>query len=230
MGRNDWPGQIEGPGHGDPRWRRRLFLACLLSLVCHALAATSLGYFYTGTLPVTASGVVPKLSIMLVDKADRPPKIEQAADERIEILASASSSSAGERSVPNHESRSNDTVRRVENEQTVAAETEQSSPYYYPPEWLTQRPVPLSSITPRYPEGIEGIAGRVRLLLLIDESGVVNNFHVLQSEPPGLFEEESIIAFTQAKYGAGRLGTLSVKSQFIVDIEFSADAEPAFEN
>jgi TonB family protein len=152
-----------------------------------------------------------------------PPRAEP------DTFARATSAASEEKSEPIRiQHKTSETLSANESVHNQAA-SRVSSPYYYPAEWLDRRPVPLDTITPRYPLEIEGIAGKVRLLLLINENGGVDGYHILRSEPSGLFDEETIIAFAQARYAPGTKGGIPAKSQFVVEVEFSPDETLAIE-
>ncbi len=109
---------------------------------------------------------------------------------------------------------------------SVESKTSLLPKYYYSADELERRPKPLFPVTPAYPRQALDTAGKVTLLLLIDEKGVVDDFRVLYSEPKGVFDKESIQAFSKARYAAGRMAGLPVKSQFVVDVTFEPGNDP----
>lgn len=98
--------------------------------------------------------------------------------------------------------------------------------YYYPAEMLDRRPSPLYPISPVYPSEAIEISGKVALILFISEKGKVDEFRVISSDPEGVFDRECASAFSKARYVAGRLGGVTVPSQFVVDITFEPGIEP----
>lgn len=211
--------------YGEHFSHRRLFFALSLSTAFHACAvAVLMG------LPMDVSDTKPREdritlsaklsagtrsfvteSLFAEGVTDHPenPLVKEGKDE-FELRGSPGAKEGGAIE-----------VAQAKNKATI-----ESAPKYYSAEWLERRPIPLFSIVPAYPPDIENVVGRVTLLLLINERGSVDSFRILFSEPPGIFDQESIIAFTQAKYSAGRIAGLPVKSQFVVDIRFDPGEEP----
>ena len=74
-------------------------------------------------------------------------------------------------------------------------------PTYYMPSQLDTIPT-LVFRSPDCPEAAaaQRINGQVRVLLLIDEFGVVNEASVIDAEPPGYFEEVTLAAFRAARF------------------------------
>lgn len=99
-------------------------------------------------------------------------------------------------------------------------------PWYYTAKWLHRRPTPLHPIFPQYPPAAAHIAGRVQLLLLINEQGGIDNYQVQEANPEGVFEEATITAFTQARYAPGLITNYPVRSQLLVEVVFEPGAAP----
>lgn len=95
------------------------------------------------------------------------------------------------------------------------------APDYLPVATLSPRPEPLNDISPHYPDTADRQQGRVVLRLLINEAGTVDNVGVVQAFPPQLFEQEAIAAFSKAVFSPGMLAGKPVKSQWVVEVEFT---------
>lgn len=95
-------------------------------------------------------------------------------------------------------------------------------PTYYPAKQLDVHPVALNTIKPVYPErGVElGVDGRVILLLLIDESGVVKEASIVEAEPEGVFEESALTAFRIARFAPARKSGRAVKSRVLIKVSY----------
>ena len=99
-------------------------------------------------------------------------------------------------------------------------------PWYYPARYLHRRPSPLHPIKPEYPPQAQAIAGRVVLVLLLNEKGGVDDYRIEASEPPGIFEDAVIRAFTRETYAPGMITGYPVKSQMLVEVRFEPGEAP----
>lgn len=99
-------------------------------------------------------------------------------------------------------------------------------PWYYPSRYLHRRPTPLKPIRPTYPPEAETIPGQVQLLLLINESGSIDSYHIIESQPPGIFDNAVIDAFARERYAPGLITGYPVKSQLLVEVIFEPGTAP----
>lgn len=99
-------------------------------------------------------------------------------------------------------------------------------PWYYPARYLHRRPTPLKPIWPDYPESLENQHGRVRILLLINEEGDVDQHRIEVSDPPGMFDATVVAAFTTARYAPALIAGYKVKSQLLAEVSFEPGAPP----
>lgn len=99
-------------------------------------------------------------------------------------------------------------------------------PWYYPARYLHRRPTVLKPIRPTYPPEAETISGQVQLLLLINESGGVDSYHIVESQPPGIFDNTVIDAFARERYAPGLITGYPVKSQLLVEVVFEPGTAP----
>jgi TonB family protein len=99
-------------------------------------------------------------------------------------------------------------------------------PWYYPARYLHRHPSPLKPIWPSYPDSAEHIRGRVIILLLINEEGVVDQYKIRESDPEGTFDETVIVAFTTARYAPALISGYKVKSQLLAEVSFEPGEQP----
>lgn len=99
-------------------------------------------------------------------------------------------------------------------------------PWYYPARYLHRRPSPLKPIWPDYPREFETVRGRVVILLLINEEGMVDHHRIEGSDPAGVFEDAVIKAFTGAAYAPGLITGQKVKSQLLAEVFFEPGMPP----
>lgn len=95
-------------------------------------------------------------------------------------------------------------------------------PTWYPAKLVDVHPVALNLIKPAYPEkGVElGVDGKVVLLLLIDEAGVVKEVSVAEAEPEGIFEESALAAFRNARFAPAQKSGRAVKSRVLIRVSY----------
>ncbi|HUW50563.1 MAG TPA: TonB family protein [Sulfuricella sp.] len=95
-------------------------------------------------------------------------------------------------------------------------------PTWYPAKQLDVHPVALNPIKPVYPEkGVElGVDGKVVLLLLIDESGMVKDASVVEADPEGIFEESALAAFRNARFAPAQKNGRAVKSRVLIRVSY----------
>jgi protein TonB len=101
-----------------------------------------------------------------------------------------------------------------------------AGPWYYPPRYLHRLPSPLHPIKPEYPPAAQAIAGRIVLVMLLNEKGGVDDYRIEASEPPGVFEDAAIQAFTRETYAPGMITGYPVKSQMLVEVRFEPGEAP----
>lgn len=62
--------------------------------------------------------------------------------------------------------------------------------------------------------------------MLLDENGLVTDVTVLESNPPGYFEEAAKKAFLHAKFTPGMKDGQPVKTVLNIQVQFSNDMSP----
>jgi TonB family protein len=97
----------------------------------------------------------------------------------------------------------------------------------FPDKWYTAteldvRAEPLGEVHLDYPDELEGtgIPGRVRLLLFIDERGVVRKMQITTAEPARLFDKAAMHAWTDVRFSPAKKGGVAVKSQKLLELAF----------
>lgn len=100
-------------------------------------------------------------------------------------------------------------------------------PTWYPAKQVDVHPVALNLIKPVYPErGVElGVDGKVVLLLLIDEVGVVKEASVVEADPEGIFEESALAAFRNARFAPAQKNGRVVKSRVLIRVSYELNEQ-----
>ena len=90
------------------------------------------------------------------------------------------------------------------------------------------RAEPMIDLIPPGVERSETTAGpgRLKLRLLIDELGKVTSIEVLASYPPGFLEDSALPYIREILFAPARLNSMAVKSEKIIEIAYSPDADP----
>lgn len=211
-----------------PRTPRRFALALTVSAICHLLFAAILtpDAPRRNAPPKTAAPIIARLDLSAnpgvaagSSRLDAEPPLAMP-----QVKQRALAPGNGQRTVP---------VRQeVQPAQDVAATAVLSlpqvpDPTYYSARELDDYPRPVIPLKLGYPVGIarDGVAGRVRLLLLIDEHGVVNHIAIVEAEPPGYFEEESRAVLAATRFVPARKDGRPVKSRVLVSISLDPAGE-----
>ena len=84
----------------------------------------------------------------------------------------------------------------------------------------------MRPVEPLYPADKESVAGRVVLLLFINEKGGVDDYRIIESDPPGDFDPSAIEAFLAARFFPGKIAGIPVRSQIKVEILYNPHAAP----
>jgi protein TonB len=100
---------------------------------------------------------------------------------------------------------------------------------YYAARQLDVYPTLSSPLDLRYTAkaAAAGIAGRALVLLLIDDTGAVDEVALVDAEPGGYFEEEVRRAFASARFTPALKGGRAVRSRVLVHVNYGVeDASP----
>ncbi len=97
-------------------------------------------------------------------------------------------------------------------------------PEFYPARQLDVLPRPIGDVALRYPEvaADQEVSGRVVLLILIDELGMVVEASVISADPPGVFEEAALESFRNVMFTPAQRHGRAVKSRLPVEVNFDA--------
>jgi protein TonB len=95
-------------------------------------------------------------------------------------------------------------------------------PTYYPARQLDVYPQPLTPIKLDYPATAASARanGRLLVLLLIDEFGVVNDASIVEAEPQGYFEETALEVFRAARFSPAQKQGKPVKSRALLQVNY----------
>lgn len=100
-------------------------------------------------------------------------------------------------------------------------------PIYYPARQLDVYPTLLEPINLPYPERAarDEVSGKVTVLLLIDERGMVNEVSVVEAEPAGYFEETTRAVFSETRFAPARKEGRPVRSRVLISVSYGS-AQP----
>lgn len=95
-------------------------------------------------------------------------------------------------------------------------------PVYYSARQLDVYPALLASTGLVFPERAarESVIGKVTMLLLIDDNGIVDELSVVEAEPAGYFEDAARSAFIGIRFIPARKDGRAVKSRILVSVSF----------
>ncbi len=98
--------------------------------------------------------------------------------------------------------------------------------HWYEARQLDVQPKASVPIVPNYPAEaiLANQPGSVKLMLKIDEFGVVQEVEVEESEPPDIFDESALLAFKQGRFEPARKDGRAVRSQIYVRVTYEPDA------
>jgi TonB family protein len=86
---------------------------------------------------------------------------------------------------------------------------------------LDASPALQSDITIEYPLSANNREGVVSLAITIGADGRVENLLVVSAKPAGFFEAAAIKGFSNARFSAGTIAGVGVKSRMVVEVEFT---------
>ena len=95
-------------------------------------------------------------------------------------------------------------------------------PTYYPAKQLDIYPQPVGQIRLDYPESAASakVDGRLVVLLLIDEFGIVNDASIVEAQPEGYFEDAALAVFRGARFSPGQKQGRAVKSRVLLQVKY----------
>jgi protein TonB len=199
----------------------RLLVAGVLSSLLHLALLLGLPVNPTGGVP----GVVSTIYARLEPAADNEPPAPEAT--LVPADTTAAPADAGEqKKTPEAKAET-----RPEPQSATAPAASPSSgievplirdPTYYPAKQLDVYPQPLTPIRLNYPDAAAALRadGRVQVLLLIDEFGVVNEASVVEAQPAGYFEEATLAEFRATRFSPGKKQGHAVKSRVLLQVKY----------
>jgi periplasmic protein TonB len=96
-------------------------------------------------------------------------------------------------------------------------------PTYYPAKQLDVYPEPLMPIRLQYPDSAVSaqVNGRLLLLILIDEFGVVTDVSAVEADPPGYFEDAAGAVFRDIRFKPAMKQGRAVKCRVLVQVRYN---------
>ncbi len=220
------------------RVSRRLVVACGLSLLLHAALLLGLPVNPTGGVPGVPSTIQARLETSIEEvAAETPATLPEPQIEQTAAPTSEDPLQAPEPSKPHQPPSALERATPAPSSPSAGIEVPLiRDPTYYTAKDLDVFPQPLAPVRLDYPDRASSLRldGQVRILLLIDEFGVVNEASVVEAAPPGYFEEAARTVFMATQFSPGMKQSRAVKSRVVVqvryvygDTEGAARASPA---
>ena len=199
---------------------RRLLVACALSLLLHL--ALLFG------VPVSPSrGVIDGVTMLfarLEPAPDGPPMQNFAESVAEENMRLAPADIPTQRAATRAETRTGLRSPAVTPSATGSGPELPlpSDPTYYLARQLDVYPQPLTPFKLDYPAVAANARadGRLLVLLLIDEFGVVNEASVVEAEPRGYFEGAALAVFRAARFSPAQKQGKAVKSRALLQVNY----------
>ena len=217
---------MSAPASLDKRAWPRFIAACAFSALLHLLL---LG------VPVNPTGGTP--NVISTIQARLEPAPEEAATEAV-IETSPAVTPA--KPAPQVDAAADKAVAEKSQPPAPTAKPQSSpgsgievplirDPVYYPARQLDVYPQPVVMIQPKCPDNAvaQRINGRVQLLLLIDEFGVVNDASIIDAQPEGMFDEATLQGFRLARFVPAQKQGNKVKSRVILRVNFLCNENEA---
>lgn len=198
----------------------RLLKACAVSFLLHVVLLVGLPVNPTAGVPQVVSTITARLEL-----AAQEPAPESAA-----LLPDPAATPAP---LADHPQKPADAKTETRTEPPRAKEPAAApsggievpfirDPTYYSMKQLDVLPQALTQPRLDYPESATSakVDGRVHVLLLIDEFGVVNDASVIEAQPPGYFETAAIAAFRAVRFVPAQKQGHAVKSRISLQVKY----------
>jgi periplasmic protein TonB len=233
--RMEAPGMADYPAMLDAVSKQawsRLCVACTLSLLLHVTLLAGIPVNPTGGLPKVVSLITARLEPAAPVSTDGGPATMQGetAAERVALVpadpapAAAVAGSKPASASPTAESQpeSQRAIEPISSPSTGIDVPLIRDPTYYPSKQLDVYPQPLTPIRLDYPDAAASarVDGRLTVLLLIDEFGVVNDVSVAEAKPEGYFEEATVAVFRAARFSPAQKQGHPVKSRVMLQVKY----------
>jgi TonB family protein len=76
-----------------------------------------------------------------------------------------------------------------------------------------------------YPPNIRILSGRVRVRILLDDKGQVEEVRSVASNPPGFFDHTAIQVLRSGRFTPGFVGPMKVRSYLFMDVTFGPGSQ-----
>lgn len=202
----------------------RLLVACSLSLLLHLALLLGVPVNPTGGVSNAAATIHARLEPAANSERQHGPQ-EAALTLPKKMAAPASEEAQPESVAAKVEPKRESKPTATEIPASPSGDTESRlthGPTYYPAKQLDVYPQPLMPIKLTYPDAAaaQRIDGRLLLLLLIDEFGVVNEVSVVEAQPEGHFEEAALPVFRATRFFPAQKQGHPVKSRVLLQVNY----------
>ena len=85
---------------------------------------------------------------------------------------------------------------------------------------LPRRPSLLAPVRFSYPPNIPVQGGRVRVRILLDNKGKVEEMRVVTAAPPGVFDHAALAVLRSGRYAPGFVGVIALRSYLFMEVSF----------
>jgi len=203
---------------GNARGNRRFGAALLISALAHALLSTGITPGAAGRSAAGPAAAPPSIAVRLViPEADLPDTTPVARATPLREIAPL------RRAPEEITARPSEMPSAPPAHPAGAGPAAVPDPTYYPARQLDVYPALAATLEVRYPGAVDS-KGRVLLLVLIDAAGWVDDVSVVESEAAGHLEDDARRALKAARFKPALRGGLPVKSRFLVEIDYGAQA------
>ena len=201
----------------------RLVKACAVSFLLHVVLLVGLPVNPTGGVPNVVSVITARLEPAA--PAESEPAAEPVALVPAEPVTPPVAVSPPKPPEPKPEARP-EQVRASAPPSAPSSGIELPfirDPTYYPAKQLDVYPQPLTAIRLDYPDAASKarVDGRLLVLLLIDEFGVVNDASVVEVQPEGYFEEPTLAVFRSVRFSPAQKQGHAVKSRVLLQVRYT---------
>lgn len=87
---------------------------------------------------------------------------------------------------------------------------------------LDVKPQIRDRVIPVYPESAANLTGKVIVKVFINARGTVDKVAVVRAEPPGVFDDSAVSAFSAARFTPGMKGHKAVKSLLVLEVDYDS--------
>ena len=199
----------------------RLIKAVMLSFMLHLALLVG--------IPVNPTGGVPQMVSIITARLEPVSADSESAANGVEVVPDAMPEPRTDKPPKPAEAKAETKAEPVRASEQPPASPASGievpfirDPTYYPAKQLDVYPQPLAQIRLDYPESAASakVDGRLLVLLLIDEFGVVNDASVVESQPEGYFEDAALAVFRAARFSPAQKQGRAVKSRVLLQVKY----------